>query len=179
MIPIAKTEEGRSYRGFEQSDERSTLMQQTISFTLNGKPTSVSVDDERALLWVLRDDLGLTGTKFGCGESYCGACTVLLDDEPVRSCSVTVKDIAGKRVMTIEGLSLNGKLHPLQEAFLAHSAFQCGFCTSGMLMAATALLAANPKPTLAQVQTALSGHLCVCSALIETCNTVYNYGQGA
>src|SRR5512142_1895547 len=111
-------------------------MQRTVSFTLNGKPTSVDVDDERTLLWVLRSDLGMTGTKFGCGQSYCGACTVILNNEAVRSCSVAMKDVAGKQVMTIEGLSQNGKLHPLQQAFLTHDGFQCGFCTPGMILSA-------------------------------------------
>ena len=142
-------------------------MQRTISFTLNGEPTSVSVDDERVLLWVLREDLGLTGTKFGCGESYCGACTVLVDDEAVRSCTVTMKDVAGKRVLTIEGLSQNGKLHPLQEAFLAHNAFQCGFCTPGMILNAYSLLRKIPHPTAAQIVELMDDNLCRCGAHVR------------
>jgi aerobic-type carbon monoxide dehydrogenase small subunit (CoxS/CutS family) len=142
-------------------------MQRTISFTLNGKPTSISVDDERVLLWVLRDDLGLTGTKFGCGESYCGACTVLLDDEAVRSCSVTMKDIADKRVLTIEGLSQDGKLHPLQQAFLAHNGFQCGFCTPGMILNAHSLLLKTPRPTPEQIVEHMDDNLCRCGAHIR------------
>jgi aerobic-type carbon monoxide dehydrogenase small subunit (CoxS/CutS family) len=142
-------------------------MQRTISFTLNGKPTSISVDDERVLLWVLRDDLGLTGTKFGCGESYCGACTVLLDDEAVRSCSVTMKDIAGKRVLTIEGLSQDGKLHPLQHAFLAHNGFQCGFCTPGMILNAHSLLLKTPRPTPEQIVEHMDDNLCRCGAHVR------------
>ena len=142
-------------------------MQRTISFTLNGEPANVSVDDERTLLWVLRDDLGLTGTKFGCGETYCGACTVLVDDEAVRSCSLSMKDIAGKRVTTIEGLSHNGNLHPLQEAFLAHNAFQCGFCTPGMILNAYSLLRKTPHPTAEQIVEAMDDNFCRCGAHVR------------
>src|SRR5215472_2586096 len=102
-------------------------MERTISFTLNGKPTRIAVDDERMLLWVLRSDLGLTGTKFGCGEARCGACTVVVGREAVRSCVTPVKDVAGKQVTTIEGLGEKG-LHAVQQAFLEHHAFQCGYC---------------------------------------------------
>ncbi|MBZ5582747.1 MAG: (2Fe-2S)-binding protein, partial [Acidobacteriia bacterium] len=126
-------------------------MERTISFTLNGKPTRVTVDDERMLLWVLRNDLGLTGTKFGCGEALCGACTVVVDKQAVRSCGFPVKDVAGKSVTTIEGLSQNNRLSPLQDAFLKHHAFQCGYCTSGMIMNAYALLLKTPRPTREQI----------------------------
>ena len=112
----------------------------SVSFTLNGAPTSVTVDDDRTLLWVLRDDLGLTGTKFGCGEAVCGACTVLVDNRAVRACATRVRDVEGKQVVTIEGLARNGRLHPLQEAFVKHLGFQCGFCTPGMILGAYALL---------------------------------------
>jgi carbon-monoxide dehydrogenase small subunit len=142
-------------------------MQRTISFTLNGKPTNISVEDGRRLLWVLREDLGLTGTKFGCGESYCGACTVLVNGEAVRSCAVAMKDIAGKQVLTIEGLSQNGKLHPLQEAFLTHSGFQCGFCTSGMILSSYSLLLKTPHPTQAQIIEHMDGNLCRCGAHVR------------
>ena len=121
-------------------------MERSISFTLNGKPTSIKVDDERILLWVLRYDLGLTGAKFGCGTAICGACTVIVDNQAVRSCSVQVKEIAGKNVLTIEGLSKDGHLHPIQEAFVNHNAFQCGYCTPGMVMNAYALLLQTPRP---------------------------------
>ena len=137
-------------------------MAQTVSFTLNGKPTRVTVDGERKLLWVLRSDLGLTGTKFGCGASLCGACTVLVGKEPVRSCQVAIKEVAGKQVMTIEGLATNGRLHPLQQAFVAHSAAQCGFCTAGMILNAYALLAKNPAPTERQVLEHMEDNLCRC-----------------
>ena len=122
-------------------------MDRPVSFTLNGKPEKLTVDNERALLWVLRSDLGLTGTKFGCGAGLCGACTVLVEGEAVRSCETKVKDIAGKKVLTIEGLSRDGRLHPVQEVFLKGHAFQCGFCTSGMILTAHALLSKTPRPT--------------------------------
>src|ERR1035438_323540 len=117
---------------------------------LNGKPASVKVEDGRMLLWVLRSDLGLTGTKFGCGEGLCGACTVIVNREAVRSCSVPVKDVAGKQVMTIEGLGQSG-LHAIQAAFVKHHAFQCGYCTPGMILNAYALLLQTPKPTPEQI----------------------------
>ena len=139
-------------------------MQRTIAFTLNGKPAKVTVDDERMLLWVLRSDLGLTGTKFGCGASYCGACTVIVNGEPVLSCSMPVKDVDGKQVMTIEGLSSNGKLHPIQEAFVKHAAYQCGYCTPGMIVNAYALLQKTPQPTREQILKYMEGNLCRCGA---------------
>jgi carbon-monoxide dehydrogenase small subunit len=142
-------------------------MQRTISFTLNGKPASVTTDDDRMLLWVLRSDLGLTGTKFGCGAALCGACTVVVDQQAVRSCSVLIKDIAGKHVVTIEGLANGDKLHPIQEAFLKHHAFQCGYCTPGMLLNAYALLLKTPKPTRSQILTHMEDNLCRCGAHVR------------
>ena len=139
-------------------------MQRTISFTLNGKPERVTVDDERMLLWVLRGDLGLTGTKFGCGAALCGACTVIVDKEPVRSCSIPVKDIAGKQVLTIEGLGQEGKLHPIQEAFVKHHAFQCGYCTPGMILNAYALLLKNPRPAPEEIVRHMDDNLCRCGS---------------
>lgn len=139
-------------------------MQRTISFTLNGKPARVTVDDERMLLWVLRSDLGLTGVKFGCGAALCGACTVIIDNEAVRSCSTPVRDVEGKQVLTIEGLSRNGSLHPVQEAFLKHVAFQCGFCTPGMILNAYALLLKTPKPTRAEIIRHMDDNLCRCGS---------------
>ena len=139
-------------------------MNQTIRFSLNGKPVSLVVDGERMLLWVLRTDLGLTGTKYGCGEGYCAACTVLVDGEAVRSCQFPVKGLAGKKVTTIEGLVKNGKLHPLQEAFARHDALQCGYCTPGMILAAHGFLLKNPKPTEKDVREALEGNICRCGA---------------
>ena len=139
-------------------------MVRAVSFTLNGKPTQVTVDDERMLLWVLRYDLGLTGTKYGCGEGLCGSCTVVVDDEAVRSCATRVKDVAGKQVLTVEGLARNGQLHALQQAFLKVSAFQCGYCTSGMLMSAYALLKKRPRPTRAEIIRLMDDNLCRCGS---------------
>ncbi len=136
----------------------------SVSFTLNGAPTRVTVDETRPLLWVLRDDLSLTGTKFGCGEAVCGACTVLLDDEPVRACATTIGDVEGRRVVTIEGLARDGHLHPVQDAFVKHLAFQCGYCTPGMVMGAYALLLKHPTPTPAQITAQMDAHLCRCGA---------------
>jgi nicotinate dehydrogenase subunit A len=137
-------------------------MREVINFRLNGKPTSLEVEGDRMLLWVLRTDLGLTGTKFGCGESVCGACTVVVGKEAVRSCQVPMRDVRGKDVTTIEGLEKDGKLHPLQERFMELGAFQCGFCTSGMLMNAYALLLKNPKPTGTEIIAAMEDNLCRC-----------------
>jgi aerobic-type carbon monoxide dehydrogenase small subunit (CoxS/CutS family) len=137
-------------------------MKEVINFRLNGKPTSLEVENDRMLLWVLRTDLGLTGTKFGCGESVCGACTVVVGKEALRSCQVPIRDVRGKDVTTIEGLEKDGKLHPLQERFMDLGAFQCGFCTSGMLMSAYALLLKNPRPTRTEIIAAMEDNLCRC-----------------
>jgi len=139
-------------------------MDQTIRFILNGKPVNLSVDGERMLLWVLRTDLGLTGTKYGCGQNLCGACTVIVDGEAVRSCQFPVKDVAGKKVLTIEGLALEGHLHPLQDAFVKHEALQCGYCTSGMILAAYGLLLKNPRPSRDEILRALEDNLCRCGS---------------
>ena len=139
-------------------------MKETINFQLNGKSTSLDVEGDRSLLWVLRTDLGLTGTKFGCGASLCGACTVIVGKEAVRSCQFPIKDVRGKDVTTIEGLAKNGKLHPLQEKFVELGALQCGFCTPGMIMNAYALLLKNPKPTRTQIIQAMDDNLCRCGA---------------
>jgi len=147
-------------------------MVQTIRFNLNGKPVSLSVDGNRMLLWVLRTDLGLTGTKFGCGKSLCGACTVIVDGEAVRSCIYPVKDVAGKEVLTIEGLSRDGKPHPLQEAFLKHDALQCGYCTPGMILQAYGLLLKNPKPRPDDIVDALNWNLCRCGAHVRIIRAV-------
>jgi len=138
-------------------------MVRTISFTLNGKAASVNTDDERMLLWVLRGDLGLTGTKFGCGEALCGACTVVVGDEAVRSCQTPLKSVAGKHVVTIEGIGQNS-LAAIQQAFLEHHAFQCGYCTPGMIMNAWALLRKTPHPTREQIARHMEDNLCRCGA---------------
>ncbi len=147
-------------------------MQREISFTLNGKPATVSVDGERMLLWVLRYDLGLTGAKYGCGAGICGACTVIIDGEAVRSCSVPMKDIAGKRVLTIEGLGDSGGLHRVQQAFLDHHAFQCGFCTSGMILNAYALLLKTPHPSEADIVRHMDGNLCRCGSHVRVIDAI-------
>jgi len=136
----------------------------SIEFTLNGAARTLDVDENRNLLWVLRDDLGLVGTRFGCGASFCGACTVLIDGKAVRSCSTPMRSVAGKKVVTIEGLAEGERLNPVQEAFAEHAAFQCGFCTSGMIMGAQALLLANPKPSRAEIAQGMERHLCRCGA---------------
>jgi aerobic-type carbon monoxide dehydrogenase small subunit (CoxS/CutS family) len=139
-------------------------MEEIIQFSLNGKKAQITTDPAKTLRWVLRDKFELTGTKFGCGTGFCGACTVLIDDEPVRSCSIPVGDIAGKKVVTIEGLEKKGKLHPVQKAFIDHDALQCGFCTPGMIMTATAFLKKNHRPTRQQIIDGLEDNLCRCSS---------------
>jgi aerobic-type carbon monoxide dehydrogenase small subunit (CoxS/CutS family) len=131
---------------------------------VNGSRQAVTADAGRNLLGVLRDDLGLTGAKYGCGEGKCGACTVLINGEPVRSCITRVRAATGKEVVTIEGIAKGGKLHPLQEAFLEMDAFQCGYCTSGMIVSALALLREKTEPTREEIIAALDGNICRCGA---------------
>lgn len=131
---------------------------------VNGTPRRVTTDAGRSLLSVLRDDLDLTGSKYGCGEGRCGACTVLLDGRTVRSCTTRVGDCAGKQITTIEGLEQEGKLHPVQAAFLEADALQCGYCTSGMILAAVALLQQEPNPADSDIVRALNGNICRCCA---------------
>ena len=142
-------------------------MIEPISFTLNEKPVTVKVDRQRPLLWVLRTDLGLTGAKFGCGEGHCGACTVLIDNEALAACQTTVGSVAGSDVRTIEGLARNGQLHPIQEAFVAHDALQCGFCTPGMILRAWSLLESNPAPTRQEIIDGMEDNLCRCGAHVR------------
>ena len=139
-------------------------MVSTIKFKLNDKPVELKVDGERRLLWVLRSDPGLTGPKYGCGEGICGACTVLINSKATRSCQVPVKEIKGKEVITIEGLAKNGRLHPLQKSFMEQNAFQCGFCTSGMILNAYSLLLEKPKPSEAEIIQGMNDNLCRCGA---------------
>jgi carbon-monoxide dehydrogenase small subunit len=139
-------------------------MKETIRFRLNGRPVSCEVDPSRTLLWVLRYDLGLTGTKYGCGEGLCGACTVIVEGQAERSCMLEMKSVAGKAVTTIEGLAKNGDLHPLQKAFIEHDALQCGYCTPGMIMNAYSLLLHNPRPSRRQIIEHMDGNLCRCGA---------------
>jgi len=139
-------------------------MIETIRFKLNGRPVNLKVDGERTLLWVLRTDLGVTGPKYGCGEGLCGACTVLADGEAVRSCQITIKEIDGSEITTIEGLARNGALHPLQKAFIEHVGFQCGYCTPGMILTAYSLLTDNPTPTRQEIIAGMDDNLCRCGA---------------
>lgn len=142
-------------------------MEKRISFTLNGKKRTVIIDPGQTLLWVLRNHFGLTGTKYGCGSGFCGACTVLIEDEAVRSCMLPFGDVEGKNVLTIEGVATNGKLHPLQQAFVDNDALQCGFCTPGMIMNALALLKKNPKPSRQEIIEAMEDNLCRCGAHVR------------
>jgi aerobic-type carbon monoxide dehydrogenase small subunit (CoxS/CutS family) len=137
-------------------------MEQTINFKLNNRPVSVTTDGDRALLWVLRTDFEMTGTKYGCGHSECGACTVIVNKEPVRSCQYAVKNVAGKEVITIEGLAKDEKLHPLQKAFIQHGAVQCGFCTPGMILEGYSLLLKNAQPNREEIIRRMDQHLCRC-----------------
>jgi aerobic-type carbon monoxide dehydrogenase small subunit (CoxS/CutS family) len=139
-------------------------MEETIRFTLNKEEVELVTDPNQILLWVLRNHFGLTGTKFGCGIGFCGACTVLIDNEPVRSCMMPVSEVAGKSVVTIEGLEADGKLHPLQQAFIDHDALQCGYCTSGMIITAVGLLERNPSPTRDEIISGMEDNLCRCGA---------------
>jgi aerobic carbon-monoxide dehydrogenase small subunit len=138
-------------------------MEQTIKFSLNGGSVEVQVPPHWTLLRVLREKLGLTGTKEGCGIGECGACTVLIDGAPVHACFVLAPKVEGREVQTIEGLGTRESLHPLQESFIEHGAVQCGFCTPGMLMSSKALLEKNPHPTKEEVKEAISGNLCRCT----------------
>jgi aerobic-type carbon monoxide dehydrogenase small subunit (CoxS/CutS family) len=147
-------------------------MEEKISFNLNGKKTVIQTDPSQTLLWVLRNHLGLTGTKFGCGTGFCGACTVLINREPARSCMMAVSEIAGKEVITIEGLARNGKLHPIQQAFVDHDALQCGYCTSGMIMTAAGLLMKNSSPSREQIVDGLEQNLCRCGAHVRIIEAV-------
>jgi aerobic-type carbon monoxide dehydrogenase small subunit (CoxS/CutS family) len=139
-------------------------MSDAVRFHLNGTPKAVALDGRSTLLWVLRDRLGLTGAKYGCGAGLCGACTVLVDGEAVHSCQTQLAAVAGKRVVTIEGLANRGELHPLQQAFVEAGALQCGYCTPGMILGADALLRATPHPTRQQIVDGMEGHLCRCGA---------------
>jgi len=139
-------------------------MKRSIRFGLNGQSITLDTDDDRLLLWVLRTDLALTGTKYGCGEGLCGACTVIVGDKAVRSCMTSLKNIQGKEVVTIEGLARDGKLHPLQQAFIDHGALQCGYCTSGMLLNAYAFLREHPKPSRDEIVAHMERNLCRCGA---------------
>ena len=139
-------------------------MTERIQFRLNGESVQLTVDTDRMLLWVLRTDLGLTGTKFGCGESFCGACTVLVNNMAVRSCSTPLKYVHDKEIVTIEGLAKNGRLHPLQKTFMEHDGLQCGYCTPGMIMNAYSLLKKHPRPSASDIIEGMDDNFCRCGA---------------
>jgi aerobic-type carbon monoxide dehydrogenase small subunit (CoxS/CutS family) len=148
----------------EPRAEQEGEMQHTIRFTLNGAPVALETAAERSLLWVLRTDLALTGTKYGCGMGLCGSCTVIVDGRVARACQTTLGSVAGKEVTTIEGLARDGRLHPLQQAFWDVGGFQCGYCTPGMIVNAYGLLLENPRPTRAEIVAGMESNLCRCSA---------------
>ncbi|WP_320111726.1 (2Fe-2S)-binding protein [Draconibacterium orientale] len=139
-------------------------MKAKIEFTLNGKDVSVELEESKKLLWVLRTHFNLTGTKYGCGEGYCGACTVLINNLATRSCATTIGEVAGKNVVTIEGLAKGEKLHPVQQAFADHDALQCGYCTPGMIMNAIGLLNDQPTPSREDIILGMEDNLCRCGA---------------
>ncbi len=150
-------------------------MKETISFTLNGEGVTLETDGNRTLLWVLRTDLEKTGTKFGCGVGRCGSCTVLVDGVAVRSCLTQLDDVQGKEVTTIEGLATAEGLHPLQREFFERGAYQCGFCTPGMIMNAHGLLSGNPNPTREEIVQGMEGNLCRCSAYKRILEAIESY----
>jgi|SRR5579871_485605 len=141
---------------------------------VNGSLRPIQADPERSLLSVLRDDLDLTGTKYGCGEGQCAACTVLIDGQPTPSCITPVGTVVGRQIVTIEGLEKDGKLHPVQEAFLAEDAFQCAYCTPGMILGAAALLQQNPDPSDAEIVQAMQNHICRCGTYPRIVRAVRN-----
>jgi aerobic-type carbon monoxide dehydrogenase small subunit (CoxS/CutS family) len=149
-------------------------MANSLEIEVNGKRYAVKYPGDTPLLYVLRDELGLSGTKYGCGEGQCGACTVLLEGAPRRSCQIPVSAAAGRPITTIEGLEQNGKLHPVQQAFLDAGAFQCAYCTSGMIMSSVGLLKTNPNPTPADVVQGLQGNLCRCGTHPRIMEAVLN-----
>ncbi len=149
-------------------------MEKIMRFQLNGKKVEATLDPNQTLLWVIRNHFGLTGTKYGCGIGFCGSCIVLVDQEPVRSCSLAVSDVDGKNVITIEGLANDGKLHPVQKAFVEHDALQCGFCTSGMIMNAAGLLIKNPSPTTQEIKEGMEDNLCRCGAHVRIIDAVHS-----
>ena len=152
-------------------------MKENIGFKLNGKEIRLSVDPDRMLLWILRSDLELKGTKHTCGEGFCGACTVLVDNEPVLSCQYPVREVNGKTILTIEGLQRNGNLHPVQAAFLKHNALQCGFCTPGMILTAYSLLLKNSRPSEEVIVDTLEGNLCRCGCYNRIIQAVQTAGR--
>jgi aerobic-type carbon monoxide dehydrogenase small subunit (CoxS/CutS family) len=139
-------------------------MEKKAQFELNGKQVEIQPEENQTLLWALRTNFNLTGTKYGCGEGYCGSCTVLMNGEPVRSCGIYMEDVAGAKIVTIEGLAEGEKLHPVQQAFVEHDALQCGYCTPGMIMNAVGLLKQNPEPSRQEIIEGMEDNLCRCGA---------------
>jgi aerobic-type carbon monoxide dehydrogenase small subunit (CoxS/CutS family) len=154
-------------------------MSELIKFKLNGKNVTMDVDGERMLLWVLRTDLELTGTKYGCGEGHCGACTLIINGKAERSCSTPMKDVDGNEVLTIEGLSKNGKLHPLQKAFAEHDALQCGYCTPGMIMNAYDLVTGKPALSRQEIADGMENNYCRCGAHKRIIDAVHSVSGSA
>jgi aerobic-type carbon monoxide dehydrogenase small subunit (CoxS/CutS family) len=152
-------------------------MKKSINFTLNGKHVSLEVQGQESLLTVIRTYLEQTGTKYGCGIGECGACTVLINKEPQRSCMTLAEDIAGKEIITIEGLNSNGELHPLQKAFISHDALQCGFCTSGMIMNAYGFLLQNSNPSREKIISGMESNLCRCGAYNRIVDAIETAGK--
>ena len=150
-----------------------------ITLLVNGTERKVEAAAGEPLLWVLRNRLGLTGTKYGCGEGQCGACTVLLEGKPIRSCRTPAESAAGKKILTIEGLSANGSLHPVQQAFLDEEALQCGYCTPGMVLSACALLAATPRPSDEQIIQHMNGNICRCGIYPRILAAIHRAAEGA
>ena len=153
-------------------------MKQLLSFTLNGQPRDVAVGTTDSLLDVLREDLGFTGAKRGCDCGDCGACTVIVDGDPVRACLTLALTAQGKSITTVEGLAKDGQYHPIQKAFMEYGAFQCGFCTSGMIMSAVSLLAKNPHPTRQEAKRYMAGNLCRCGSYEEVLEAIEAVAQG-
>ena len=150
-----------------------------IETTVNGKPQRLDVDPATPILWVLREQLGMTGTKFGCGVAQCGACTAHLDGQPIRSCSTPISEADGRKITTIEGLATpEGKLHPLQQAWIDEQVPQCGYCQSGQLMSAVALLRDSPNPSDAEIDAAMSGNICRCGAYGRIRKAIKAAGSG-
>jgi aerobic-type carbon monoxide dehydrogenase small subunit (CoxS/CutS family) len=147
-------------------------MDVTVTLTVNGVQRTVTTDPQRLLLDVLREEFGLTGTKYGCGEGRCGACTVLMNGKRALSCVLPIAEANGKTITTIEGLAKDGSLHPVQEAFLEEGAIQCGYCTSGMVLSAVALLQENPNPTDEEIITGMNGNICRCNGYVKILNAV-------
>ena len=149
-----------------------------MNISINRSTLEIDANPESSLLDVLRQDLAMTGTKYGCGEGNCGACTVLIDGEPTRACITPVGSVVGRQITTVEGLAEDGQLNPVQEAFVEESAFQCGYCTPGFVISATALLAKNSTPSVPEIKSALNGHICRCGAYVRIVKAVQNASEG-